>query len=268
MNSFLKKMDIVIQGGIWPGTLGTAEYYSELDFVNNIIISTWEGEQIDQKQVKSEKIQILKNKKPVNAGPSNVNLQIVSSLNGIKQCPDGIIMKIRSDQKIFHNSFDTIVNHFNRNRISATLRYLDTGEIQKSKIIIIGNNNNHPYHPQDHLYLGYKPDLLRLLSLPLSEEPEHPAAICPPDWFDTHIRPPMHIGMHYYGLFYSDTKRHIKQFRKYLLDKSPNRQEVMVFWHQIKDSIFTPLPRIDMYWEKYNSGYWYTYEKDGEYYAD
>ena len=258
-------MDVVLQGGMWPGTVNTAIEYSKLQFVNDVVISTWEGEEVTDNLPKN--IRVVKSKKPSHVGPGNVNLQIVSSLNGVKSCNSEIIMKIRTDEFIFKHSFEKIYQFFLDNKIQHTLRYL-TGERQKSKIFIIGNNKNYPYHPQDHIYWGYKEDMIKLLDIPLSNEEPYPGAQCPNGYFNNHIRSPMYIGMHYYAKFFQEAKHHCDNFKQYLLDASIGREEAMRYYTPIRDSIFQVLPRIDMFWEKYNSGYWYSYEADGEYYAD
>ena len=60
----------------------------------------------------------------------------------------------------------------------------------------------------------------------------------------------------------------IQEPETYLLDAAPKRDEAMDFYTPIRDSIFRVFPRIDLDWYKYNSKYWYSYEKGGEYYAD
>ena len=258
-------MDIVIQGGMWPSTVGTAIQYKNLDFVENVIISTWEDSQINQ-AVPSD-ITVLRNKKPLNPGPGNINLQIISSLEGARACTSEDVMKIRSDQRITDDSFNKIYQFYISNKSSATLKYL-SGEKQKSKIFVIGNNNTYPFHPQDHIYWVHRDDIIKLLDIPLSNEEPYPGAVCPSGYFDTHIRSPMYIGMHYYAKFFTDAKYHVENWKDYLLDGSNNRHEAMKFYTPVRDSIFQVLPRLNMHWEKYNSGYWYSYEADGEYYAD
>tara|TARA_R110000796_G_scaffold240591_1_gene361736 strand:+ start:7045 stop:7821 length:777 start_codon:yes stop_codon:yes gene_type:complete len=258
-------MDIVIQGGMWSGTVGTAEQYSNLPFVNNVIISTWEDEQLPTEI--SHNIQVLKNKKPTHPGPGNINLQIVSSLEGVKASTANEVMKIRSDQRITNKSFKLIYDFYQSNKNQETLNYL-SGDKQKSKIFVIGNNKNYPYHPQDHIYWGYKDDVIKLLDIPLCDEEPYPGAVCPAGYFNNHIRSPMYIGMHYYAKFFVEAKNHVDNWKDYVLDGSTNRKVAMDFYTPIRDKIFQVLPRLDMHWEKYNSGYWYSYEADGEYYAD
>ena len=45
------KVDIVVQGGIWPTTKHTVETYLQLPFVNNVIFSSWEE---DLKKLRKE----------------------------------------------------------------------------------------------------------------------------------------------------------------------------------------------------------------------
>lgn len=258
-------MDIVIQGGLWPNTTKTAISYSKLNFVSNVIISTWEDEQVTAELPSN--VFVTKSPKPDHFGPGNINLQIMSSLNGVIASKSEWVMKIRSDEFIYEESFHKVFRFFEANRNQETLTYLD-GSKQESKIFIIGNNKNYPYHPQDHIYLGHRRDIIKLLDIPLSAEEPYPGANCPNGYFNDHIRSPMHIGMHYYAKFFEESKKHCSDYRKYLLDASPRRTEAMEFYTPVRDSIFQPLPRIKLHWEKYNSGYWYTYEADGEYYAD
>ena len=49
-------MDVVIQGKIFPGTYDTAKCYTTLDFIDNVIISTWDDETIESEHDKNSKI--------------------------------------------------------------------------------------------------------------------------------------------------------------------------------------------------------------------
>ena len=92
-------MNIIIQGGLYQKfTERVAHEYAAYDLVTKVVISTWEGEDIDHDSLKSDKILLLKSKLPDNNGPGNMNLQLVSSKEGLKLCDDGLVMKTRSDQ--------------------------------------------------------------------------------------------------------------------------------------------------------------------------
>lgn len=263
-----EEINVVIQGGLQfrDFTLKAAEDYAGLDFVTKVVISTWEDEQLDETDVQNQKIVILKNTKPANPGPGNMNLQLRSSLEGVKLCDDGLIMKTRSDQHLFEPSFCKWMDFFQQHKSEKTLKYLD-GTQQKSKIFLIGNNKLHPFHPQDHFLWGYKQDLLRLLDAPEWGAPAWTWRDAPVD-FTVKLRPPVYFGMHYYRQFYADVEKFMHDEKKYLLDGAPQYSEAMEFYTPIRDSIFRVFPRIDLRWEKYNSGYWYSYEAGGEYYAD
>lgn len=266
----------MIQGGLGYGALDTANYYAELDYVDEVIISTWVHETIDG--VLNDKIKVIKSELPEKRC-MNMNLQLVSSLNGTKAATNDIVVKTRSDQRIFHESFDLLMSFYNEHKDQDTLTYIDGGK-QHTKVFLIGNNKNYPFHPQDHLFWGHKEDLIKIFSCPHFEEEMEFAqnsinhkrgdnisneAID----FNDILRVPMHLGAHYYSLFYPEVKKMIEDPDTYLKDSAPKREEAMEFYTPIRDSIFQVFPRINMRWEKYNSGYWYhCYENQGEYYAD
>jgi hypothetical protein len=261
-------VNIIIQGALYGDfTIKVAHEYAKFNNIKKVIISTWEDQKIDQNMFYDDKIILLKNKIIDNGGPGNMNCQIVSSREGIELCDDDLILKTRSDQYLFNYSFEKWIDYYNKQDHSNTLKYLHDGVKQKSKIYIIGNNKLIPFHPQDHFFLGYKQDMQRLFSLPLWNEPAW-------DWrtknldFSKLLRCPIYLGINYYAQFYQEIKKFMNDEKKYLVDNAPNYKEAMDFYLPIKDSIFGVLPRIDLRWEKYNSGYWYSYEKDGEYYAD
>ncbi len=269
------KMSVVIQGGLGYGAVDIANYYAELDYVDEVIISTWVHETVDG--VTSDKVKVVKSELP-DKRSQNLNLQLVSSLNGVKEASNDLVMKIRSDQKIFHESFDLLMSFYNEHKDQETLNYID-GTKQHTKVFLIGNNKNYPFHPQDHLFWGHKEDLIKIFSCPeFEDETQFPQNAINPKFGDTiqtaridfsvHLRAPIHIGAHYYSLFYPEVKEMADNPETYLMDSAPRRKEAMDFYTPIRDSIFQVFPRINMRWEKYNSGYWYGYEKDGEYYAD
>jgi len=261
-------MNIIIQGGLYGDfTVKVAHNYTELDFVNKVIISTWEGENIYQDHMKDDKIVVLKNIKPENPGPGNMNLQIISTREGIKLCDNGLVVKTRSDQHLYQSSFKKWLEYFEKNKNQNTIRYFFDGVKQKSKIFLIGNNKRFPFHPQDHFFWGYKQDLERLFNIPLWDDCAWTWRDAPID-FSKKLRPNIYLGINYYKQFYPEIEKFLLQKEQFLLDESSDYKEAMDFYTPIRDSIFGVFPRIEMWWAKQNSGYWYSYEKEGEYYAD
>jgi hypothetical protein len=260
-------MNIIIQGAPYNDfTLKVAHDYASWEAIDRVVISTWTTEQISEQDLQSDKIVLVKSEVPSNNGPGNMNLQLVSSREGLKACADGLVMKTRSDQHLYRHSFEKWMSYFQSQQGQNTLRYRD-GEQQKSKIYLIGNNKRFPFHPQDHFLWGYKQDLERLLNIPLWEDPAWTWRDAPID-FAQKLRPNIYFGINYYKQFYPEVERFENDPAKYLLDGASSYQEAMDFYTPIKDSIFGVFPRIEMWWAKQKSGYWYSYEKEGEYYAD
>ncbi len=102
------KFGIVLQGPIMTEsnfTLETIRIYKKIFPTTTIILSTWENEDKDVlEMIKKENIQIILNKKPNFFGQQNINLQIVSSLSGVKKAKQEdckYVLKTRTDQRIY-----------------------------------------------------------------------------------------------------------------------------------------------------------------------
>ena len=103
-DDIINKIDIVLQGKYNGNVIPIAEYYLELEFVNNIIISCWEGDIIPE--ITNNRIIIIQNEVPQQVGSGNKNLQIISSLNGLKKAETEFAIKIRNDQRYTHASMN------------------------------------------------------------------------------------------------------------------------------------------------------------------
>lgn len=97
-----EKIGVVVQGPI------NKQFTQKIcSFITNtypnvkVVLSTWEGEVTDQfDAIKSLNFKIIKKPMPANAGPSNINLQIVSTISGVKfleQMGCTHILKMRTD---------------------------------------------------------------------------------------------------------------------------------------------------------------------------
>ena len=252
-----------MQGGIWPGTLETAKMYAENYCV---IISTMEGESIESDH---DNIKIIKSPMPENRGQGNMNLQIVSSLAGVRAAscvPLEITIKTRTDQRISIETLAKMIDIFHNDPMC--------------RICVLGNQSKFPFSSQDHLYIGYKEHLITLFDIPLNREPltgtwgkkewgAHQQADKGLD-FNVHLRMPIYLGAMYYAKFYPEVKHYIENWREYLTDNAPKRAEAMAFYDKVKNSLFRVLPKFPdaIWWEKMNCYYPYEmYEPQGEYYA-
>mgnify|MGYP003647473893 FL=1 len=257
-------MDVVIQGKIFPGTYDTAKCYTTLDFIDKVIISTWDDETLESKD---ENIVVVKTPIPYTP-PMNLNLQLVSTNEGLKYVTSDFTIKFRSDQTVVRKSMNMLKRFVDKQGFKCNIKYSD-GAGPSGKIYAIGMGSHFPYHPQDHIFWGYTEDIKTLYSCPLYKEGES----ITPKWeggFENEtVRIPCYFGAHYFAKFIPEVKNHIKNYKDYLLDTSPKRDKSMQISEQIRDEIFGVLPRVKMWWEKYNTGYMYDlYEPQGEYYHD
>ncbi len=108
-----KKLAIVIQGPVLKTndfTLETVKLYRKHFAEAIIILSTWKEENQETiKEFDDLGIEVLLNEKPSYFGVSNINLQIVSSGNGVKHaCELGAeyAMKTRTDQRFYAPNID------------------------------------------------------------------------------------------------------------------------------------------------------------------
>jgi len=277
-----------MQGGIWPDTINTAEYYLKHYLVDRVIISTWEDEQAETDH---PGIEIIKNKYPSNPGQGNINLQIVSSLEGIKRCfsLEGIkrckrplALKTRTDQRLTHNTIERMRYYWSLSFIKylePSLKFHYNQKHPKWFIFVIGNQSRFPFQPQDHLFMGFKQDLFNLFDICLNEQPVT-GQWTKPGWgkhqqrdtgldFKIHLRMPIYLGASYYARFDKRVGEMLDNWQEYLTDNAPKRDQAMKVYEELKNDVFKPFPKfIDMYWEKYSHGYPYAmYEQQGEYYG-
>ena len=257
-------MDIVIQGKIFPGTYDTAKCYTTLDFIDKVIISTWDNESLE-----SEDANIIIVKSPVPyTPPMNLNLQLASLNAGLSHVSSEFTMKFRSDQTVMRSSMNMLKRFTDNKGFDCKLNYSD-GNGPKGKIYAVGMGSHFPYHPQDHIFWGYTEDIKSLYSCPMYEKHKPITPTFEGGFENQNVRIPCYFGAHYFAKFNPEVYDHIDNHRDFLLDHSPRRNEAMKISEEIRDDIFGVFPRIKMWWEKYSTGYKYDlYEPQGEYYYD
>ena len=104
------RVGIVIQGPIIPRTtLEICAFYKKIYPQVRIVLSTWEDEDTDPfKELKGERFEVIQSAKPKAPGPSNINLQIASTIAGINRLRDqgcNYILKTRTDTLLGNSSF-------------------------------------------------------------------------------------------------------------------------------------------------------------------
>lgn len=267
-------MDIVIQGGAWQCTQRAIDHYRTLPFVDKIIFSTWS----DQAEKKIQNAECIYSEKPSNVGQCNINLQLVSSLAGVKACTSNLVLKVRSDE-IIHASSLCKINKLISEQ-SAFIQYKQhSSEEILTHIYCLSLNTRFPYHPQDHLFFGPKQSMLALFNIPLSTAPVRGTHITHNNhvqadgnllWDTEDIRPNIYIGAHYCARFSKKAKTHLEDYKQFLTDNGPRRGEAMTESNEIRDKLFKVLPRLNIYWEKYSDkSYPYDfYKEQGEYFLE
>lgn len=249
-------LDIVMQGPIWSKTYETAEAYVALDFVNKVYISTWADQSI---QSNNDRIEIILSPKLPNPGRGNRNNQIYSTRVGLDRCTADLAMKTRTDQNIYAASMQKMHKYFETHN-AIDKKFLD-GSGPKGAIFTIGLYSGYVFHPQDHLYYGYREDMQKLFSLPLEDK-------VPDNLNDakeysgarfTHedSRANAYIGMHYYALFDERIQYMVKNYQEFVVDLAVHKAEAFEREALYKDIIFKAFPPIDLWWEKFQKEYPY-----------
>jgi len=247
------KMDIVLQGQYDDYTDEIISDYLKLPFVNNIIVSCWE----DNKEQRhyNDKVIFVRSKYPSTPGTCNKNLQIVTSLSGIKQCKTKFAAKMRSDQKYTTESMLKMYDFFKENHTDQ-------------KLFVGGVFPNFVFHPKDHIFWGRTEDLVYLFDIPL----EYNSLIDKvrigkyelASYANFLTRPETYIGAHYCTRFDDRIKRMLIEPEKYLYDGAPLWNEA----HEISSSVlplaFKSFPQagIDLACPKRD---FYTYPYESQY---
>ena len=156
-NKIKNKISIIVQGPIIRKnnfTLNSINLYLR-NCNSNIILSTWENElsNLEIKSLKKKGVNVLINKLPEIKGPSNLNYQILSTLNAIKISKlkkNNFIIKTRTDFRIYLEEFDIkilkLFNNFKQTnkflKIGSTNSTLQNRLFSVSDNLMFGATNN------------------------------------------------------------------------------------------------------------------------------
>lgn len=185
MNIDSSEISVVVQGAI--NTYWTKKVLKSIrKYLPNaeIILSTWKGSTVfgydfdvlvENDDPGAEVIFPLWN------GRNNVNRQLLSTQNGIKQATRKYVLKTRTDI-LFKNA--GFLNYFDKYQ-----KRCEQCKIVEKRVITCQHFARRPeifpFHPSDWLFFGLKEDILKILDIPLAPEPETSK------WFDTHELAPM-----------------------------------------------------------------------------
>lgn len=237
-------LTVVMQGNITPWTEQFAKRYYEFPFVSEVILSTWEGEEIPE--FCKHNLLILRNKKPDNPGHGNRNLQIVSSLAGLKAVLTPWAVKVRTDM-----FFPELTRMWFFARAQKLIHS------NKIKAFPLSLYRNFAFHPRDHLFMGETKDVLSVFKIPLDPMPpqnnENYQVVC---------RSETYIGSFAYDDKIANKRNWRYEFYKepkeYLTDNAHQKNKSFeIYFSKIREKkVFIPFPRVNIEWPKwYPNGY-------------
>lgn len=250
----MEKIDIVIQGPYTDYTDSIVESYLELPFVKNIIVSCWE----DNKPPKEKRrVKYIRNKYPISPGTDNKNLQIVSSLNGLKECKTDFAVKTRSDQTFTYDCMMKMYDFFFNNR-ETNFHYQYNHKKPFGRILVAGIYSNFLFAPRDHIFWGHTDDLIELFDIPLEQNSLIDKVKVPKErlgnYCSYYTRTETYIGAHYCANFDEGILRFLILPEQHLYDGA----EYWFYSKQISDNtthkVFKSFPKeiIDLHWSHKN----------------
>ena len=90
------------------GSNGFVENYKNY----KVIISTWIDSNIDFRNIPNN-FSLIQHKLPDVKGPQNTNLQLLSTLNGLKYVDTKYVIKIRGDE--YYSNFESVAHFIKKN---------------------------------------------------------------------------------------------------------------------------------------------------------
>jgi hypothetical protein len=243
-------IDIVLQGSATAYTLSVAEYYLNMHFVKNVIISCWVTDDIE---TDNPRIIIVKNIDVENPGFQNRNRQIKSSLEGLKRATAEFSVKLRGDQKIYIKDMCVLYDFYNKHR-HRKLEHANDRTKPRNIIGILGIYPCFPFHPHDQIFWGNTQDLIELFDCPYCNSTPDSG-----QGFDQVMRAEAYVVIHYLAKFKPEIYYYIEHKTTYLVDYSPKIIEALQVSRDIMDNVFLVFPKIDYEWPK-NHPEHYSYE--------
>lgn len=169
------EITFVIQGALDQLTQKCIESINQYYKGSKIILSTWEGSNVDDFNVD----EILLNKDPGNfmihdnGVKNNVNRQIVSTLEGLKKVKTKYAVKIRSDCYLNKANLIELRDKY------ALINRKGKFALLKERVLICSMGCRdfrvsyiYPFHYSDFFFFGLTEDLLKIWDIPLAKQDE------------------------------------------------------------------------------------------------
>lgn len=166
------ELAIVVQGPIvyeQNFTFESIKSYKKLFPGATIVLSTWSGLDPDNVNLfESLGVHVLENEKPEVSGPMNVNLQLHSTIQGIKKAKllgSTYVLKTRTDTRLYGANI--------WGYLKGLLKLFPPVDCQKqeSRIVVVDYATRLyvPYHLSDVLMFGHIEDMFAYWSVPMSD---------------------------------------------------------------------------------------------------
>jgi len=237
-------IDIIIQGPYTNFTDEVINSYLQIELISNIIVSCWDNDK--HEEYKSDRVKFVRNNNyPSYSGVLNVNMQLITSLSGVEASNAEYVIKMRSDQKFNNQGIVNMINYFLENK-------------QRGKIYICGNYFKYLFHPRDHVFMGYKEDMINLFDIPFEKND-----VCQKlgvnryncsAYMNIFTRPETYIGSYYCSRFDNRVLKMVNDQKEYLYDNAPEWEYAKKISEEIMRKCFKSFPRkgIDLIWPKNN----------------
>ena len=251
------KIDLILQGPYTNFTDTIIDSYLTLSFIDHIIVSCWESD--PQDNLSNSKVKFVRSPKYESyPGPTNVNLQLTTSLAGVNSSNSNYIAKFRSDQQYTLDSISRMYDYFINN-------------FDSDKIYICGDLYEYLFHPRDWVYWGSKQSMTKLFDIPHEVNPvcERLGINSKNYSYSMHLltRPETYIGAYYCSNFDDRIKVMLDNQDKYLYDNSIEWATSNLISKESMKKAFKSFPRegIEMIWPRKGiMEYCFPYDKGHE----
>jgi hypothetical protein len=172
-SNLFEDLAIIIQGPVLEKdeyTLKTIKFLLDQYLGAKIILSTWPDQNTTQiDEILNPNLFVIKNELPVNRGPNNINLQLISTVEGIKKAKDMgalFLIKTRTDQRFYSES----VYDYCKSLIQAFPLDTESSKNLKNRLVACSFTTlkYRPYGLGDMFMFGQTDDMLKYWDLPLS----------------------------------------------------------------------------------------------------
>lgn len=245
----MQKLDLVIQGPVYPYTHSIVRQYRSLEWVNRIIVSSWKHDEdvpLADKNVKSLPLS--------NNGIGNRNAHIVTSHRGLQEVQTEFCAKLRSDQIISNESMNLMYEY--------SLKRPD-------KVCVAGFYKPFPFHPRDHIFWGPTEEVYSVFDIPLdAQEKIEMCEMWPQKGsYASFTRAECYIASQYLSKKDYRVKIMADNPRNFLVDFAPQWGEAKELSEKLMPKYFAPFPKIELEWPKHHLAS-YNYEGCASFYGE